>query len=67
MKAERIGMSLHPKKILVDQLDDGPGEWAGVQASIPEQEKKYYGYWKRMGNLVFVLLSNQEKLSYKPK
>jgi 4'-phosphopantetheinyl transferase len=67
MKAERLGMSLHPKKILVEHVDEGRGEWAGVKASIPGQKKKYYGLWKRMGDLVFVLLSDRENFSYNPK
>jgi len=62
MKATRQGMSLHPKKIEISNIEFDGSPWKSLEIKNLETEESYYGKFGMKGDMVFVLVSDQDKV-----
>jgi len=59
MKATRLGMSLHPKKIQLKNVEIEDAEWNKIEILNLKTDQNYYGYWKENDGMIYVYLSDQ--------
>lgn len=56
MKALRIGLTLHPRKIQVETIEIRNREWSHIKVRNLQTNEVFHGLWRSKNNLVYLVL-----------
>lgn len=59
MKALRTGLSLHPLKLEITQIEESSGLWKNISVQHLTDGRRFTGVWKLDLGMVFVLISDE--------